>query len=148
MHQTDTNRTTTQSEDNTLTVVNHAYMIQCGRCQTVIEYDTQTDWLTVSLLVNEYLGTCPAKLDFHGPAPSHPPSETYDTQNAPSHNFVGKMDANDSKHDNPFIAGVYALHPSGAADVRRRSVWTSAPDIILDFGSNTEGNVEESKRSR
>ncbi|KAG1828615.1 hypothetical protein EV424DRAFT_1384483 [Suillus variegatus] len=107
MHQTDMNRTTTQSEDNTLTVVNHAYMIRCGRCQTVIEYDTQTDWPTVSLLVHEHLDTCPAKLNFHEPATSHSPSETYDTQNAPSHNVIGKMGADDNKCDGQFIAGCH-----------------------------------------
>ncbi|KAG1891505.1 hypothetical protein F4604DRAFT_1528788, partial [Suillus subluteus] len=81
----------------------------CGRCQAVIEYDTHAGWPTISLLVNEHLGTCPAKLNFHGPAPSHPPSETHDTENAPSHNFIENMGADDRKHNIQVIAGCRKL---------------------------------------
>ncbi|KAG2147307.1 hypothetical protein BD769DRAFT_1345826 [Suillus cothurnatus] len=80
-------------------------MIQCDRCQAVIEYDTHAGWPTISLLVSEHLGACPAKLDFYGPAPSRPPSATHDTKNTPSHNFIENIGANDSKHDNQFITG-------------------------------------------
>ncbi|KAG2077818.1 hypothetical protein BDR04DRAFT_1112921 [Suillus decipiens] len=58
-------------------------MVQCGRCQAVIEYGTHADWPTLSLLINKHLGNCLARLNFHGPAPSEPsrpPSETYDAQ--------------------------------------------------------------------
>ncbi|KAG1877614.1 hypothetical protein DFJ58DRAFT_909377 [Suillus subalutaceus] len=103
------NRIATRQSDMTQTAVNRAYTIQCGRCQAVIEYDTHAGWPTISLLVNEHLGTCPAKLDFHEPAPSHLPSETYGTENAPSHNFDDNMGADNSKHDIQVIAGCRKL---------------------------------------
>jgi hypothetical protein len=98
-------RAATQHAVNTLTAANRTYTVQCGRCRAVIVYDNHSDWPTVSLRVNEHLGTCPVKLNFHGSGPSHPPSEIYDTQNALSHNSIENVGADDSKHDKQFIAG-------------------------------------------
>lgn len=98
-------RNTTQHSDTTQTAMNRAYTVQCGRCQAVIEYDTHTDWPTVNHLVNKHLGICPAKLDLHRPASSHPPSKTHDTQNTLSHSSIKSMGADDSKHDDQFSAG-------------------------------------------
>lgn len=98
-------RNTTQLDDITQTAVNRAYTLQCSRCQAVIEYDTHADWPTVNLLVNKHLATCPAKLNLHGPASSHPPSQSYDTQNTLSHSSIESMGANDSKRYNQFSAG-------------------------------------------
>ncbi|KAG2143744.1 uncharacterized protein EDB93DRAFT_1061347, partial [Suillus bovinus] len=77
----------------------------CGRCRTVLEYDTHADWPTINLLVNKHYFACPVKLDFGGPAPSHPPFEPDATPNAlsPPHDSNGSMSATDGRHDGPFI---------------------------------------------
>ncbi|KAG1754264.1 hypothetical protein EDB19DRAFT_2034795 [Suillus lakei] len=173
MNQTDTDmdRAATQNEAITQTTANrtHTYM-QCGRCRGVIEYDTHADWPTISITVNKHLVTCPAKFNFDGLVPSHPPSETHDIRKTPSppHDFIGDMGANrDGNHDDTLIAGyrgklklsanrssrttstptVYALHPSDATGARRRSGSTNALGTFLDCGPNTGGPVKESERS-
>ncbi|KAG2141824.1 hypothetical protein DEU56DRAFT_697695, partial [Suillus clintonianus] len=72
----------------------------CGRCPAVIEYGAHADWPTVNRLVNEHWATCPSRLNFHGLAPSHPPSETHDTRNAPSppHDSTENMGVTDGCH--------------------------------------------------
>ncbi|KAG1778532.1 hypothetical protein EV702DRAFT_157787 [Suillus placidus] len=135
-------RAATQYNHNTQTAANHTYTVQCGRCRAVIEYDDHTDWHTVSLLVNEHLGTCPAKLDFHGPAPS-PPSETYDTQNAPSHNFLENMGADDSKHDNQFITELSQAEEKRASaemGARERRVHLQCMPYICQVPRMREGD--------
>ncbi|KAG1747738.1 uncharacterized protein EDB91DRAFT_1245224 [Suillus paluster] len=102
------NRAATQSGGMTQTAANCTYTQKCGRCPAVIEYDAHADWPTVSRLVNEHWATCPSKLSFHGPSPFYPPSESHETQNAPSppHDVtIESLAVDDSNHDDPFIIG-------------------------------------------
>ncbi|KAG2346011.1 hypothetical protein BDR05DRAFT_99680 [Suillus weaverae] len=99
-------RVATQHAAISKTATKRTYTHKCGRCRTVLEYDTHADWPTINLLVNEHYLACPVKLDFHGPAPSQPPSEPNETQKAlsPLHDSNEHMGAADGRHDEPFIA--------------------------------------------
>ncbi|KAG1738524.1 hypothetical protein EDB19DRAFT_895717 [Suillus lakei] len=101
-------RATTQSAAIAKAAASRTYTYKCGRCHAAIKYDAHTDWPTVSLLVNEHYFNCPMKLNFYGESvPSHTPSETNDTRNAPSplQDSDENLDVTDSNHDNQFIAG-------------------------------------------
>ncbi|OJA14706.1 hypothetical protein AZE42_04368 [Rhizopogon vesiculosus] len=93
--------------DITPTAAYHTYTQKCGRCPAVIEYDARTDWSTVSKLVNEHWATCPSRLSLYGPCPSHPPPESYITQNAsnPRQDSTGSLGADEGNHDDQVIAG-------------------------------------------
>ncbi|KAG1816515.1 uncharacterized protein BJ212DRAFT_193998 [Suillus subaureus] len=100
-------RAATQHAAISKTATKRTYTHKCGRCRTVLEYDTHADWPTINLLVNEHYFACPIKLDFGGPAPSHFPAEPDDTQNArsPPHDYNENMGAADGRHDESFVAG-------------------------------------------
>ncbi|KAG1728235.1 hypothetical protein EDB19DRAFT_1913889 [Suillus lakei] len=101
-------RAATQSNTITQTAANHTNTYKCGKCRDVIEYGIHADWPTVSIIVNTHLAACRAKLNFDGPAPSHPPSETHSMRKSPSplHDFIGDMGADhDGNYDDKFIAG-------------------------------------------
>ncbi|KAG2031893.1 hypothetical protein BDR03DRAFT_971485, partial [Suillus americanus] len=112
-------RAATQHAAISKTATKRTYTHKCGRCRTVLEYDTHTDWPTINLLVNEHYFACPIKLDFRGPAPSHFPSEPDDTQNAPSlpHDSNENMGADDGRHDEPSIV---AFSKQRKSEARRK----------------------------
>jgi len=85
----------------------HTYSQKCARCPVVIKYDACADWPTVSRLVNEHWAACPSRLSLYGPGPSHPPPESYATQNASDPRQVsnGILGADEGDHDDQVIAG-------------------------------------------
>ncbi|KAG1897154.1 uncharacterized protein F5891DRAFT_548217 [Suillus fuscotomentosus] len=96
-------RAATQHAAISKTDTKRTYTHKCGRCRTVLEYDTHADWPTISLLVNEHYFACPVKFDFRrGPALSHPSSEPDDAQ-SPIYDSSENVDAADGKQDEPLI---------------------------------------------
>lgn len=150
--QTDMDRAATQHAAISKTATKQTYTHKCGRCRTVLEYDTHADWPTISLLVNEHYLACPVKLDFRGPAPPHPPSEPDDTQDAlsPLHDSNENMGATDGRHDEPFIAGFNKQRKSEAQRKRELEddeyTYSVRPASVRCRGCNREISLD--KRSR
>ncbi|KAG1764134.1 hypothetical protein EDD22DRAFT_755702, partial [Suillus occidentalis] len=117
----------------------------CGRCRSVVEYDTHADWPTISILVNEHLFACPVKFDFREHTP-HPPSEPDDTHDAMSP--IG--DSEGTRHDEPFIAGFSKQRKSEAQRKRelQDDVYTYSvrPTSVRCRGCHKEISLD--KRSR
>ncbi|KAG2744625.1 hypothetical protein P692DRAFT_20858548 [Suillus brevipes Sb2] len=147
-------RAATQHAAISKTATKQTYTHRCGRCRTVLEYDTHADWPTISLLVNEHLFACLVKFDFDfcvptpPPGQCHPSSEPDDTRDAmsPVHDSEGMG----GRHDEPFITGLSKQRKSEAK--RRRELqddvytYCVRPTSVRCRGCNKEISLD--KRSR
>lgn len=138
-------RAATQHASISKTATKQTYTYRCGRCRTVLEYDTHADWPTISFLVDEHLYACPVKFDFREPSLplARPPSE----QDAKSP--IGGSDEG-MRHDESFIAGFIKQRKSEAKRKRelQDDVYTYSvrPTSVRCRGCHKEISLD--KRSR
>ncbi|KAG2067343.1 hypothetical protein BDR04DRAFT_1105251 [Suillus decipiens] len=145
-------RVATQHAAISKTATKRTYTHKCGRCRTVLEYDAHADWPTINLLVNQHYFACSVKLDFRGPALSHPPPELDDAQNIPSPPPVPNenIGAADGRLDEAFIAGYSKQRKSEAQRKQELEndeyTYSVRPTSVRCHGCDREISLD--KRSR